>query len=252
MIDAGLLGRKSGAGFYLHEGKETACNPRRIRTTAREPRDPALGCDLQQRMVLLMVNEAARCLEEEVVAGPRRTSISDGDGHGFAPFRGGPLLTRMLRGLELWSTRWILARAAGGPFRAMRAAADMAASGKKFYMANWKLNCRATRASPRGTRFAHRHFQDVRGPARRPRTDGGRPRSRPAEPALPAACSWAVHLRAPSVSAAERRRPRPGDAFLKKLEAFLRDKVDPDEIDRTGEIPAQVIDELAKHGRVRH
>jgi alkylation response protein AidB-like acyl-CoA dehydrogenase len=39
-----------------------------------------------------------------------------------------------------------------------------------------------------------------------------------------------------------------GDAFLKQLEALLRDKVDADEIDRTGEIPQPVIDELARLG----
>jgi alkylation response protein AidB-like acyl-CoA dehydrogenase len=39
-----------------------------------------------------------------------------------------------------------------------------------------------------------------------------------------------------------------GDAFLQKLEKLLRDKVDPDEIDRTGEIPEPVIEELAKLG----
>ena len=39
-----------------------------------------------------------------------------------------------------------------------------------------------------------------------------------------------------------------GDAFLHKLETLLRNKVDPDEIDRTGEIPESVIDELAKLG----
>src|ERR1043165_2726079 len=39
-----------------------------------------------------------------------------------------------------------------------------------------------------------------------------------------------------------------GDAFLKKLEQFLREHVDPDEIDRTGEIPQEVIDGLAEMG----
>src|SRR5436190_23497343 len=34
-----------------------------------------------------------------------------------------------------------------------------------------------------------------------------------------------------------------GDAFLQRLEAFLRDHVDPDAIDRTGEIPDEVIAE---------
>ena len=39
-----------------------------------------------------------------------------------------------------------------------------------------------------------------------------------------------------------------GDAFLQRLETFLRESVDPDEIDRTGEIPQAVMDELAKLG----
>ena len=39
-----------------------------------------------------------------------------------------------------------------------------------------------------------------------------------------------------------------GDAFLGKLEPFLREEVDPDEIDRTGEIPQHVMDGLAALG----
>jgi alkylation response protein AidB-like acyl-CoA dehydrogenase len=39
-----------------------------------------------------------------------------------------------------------------------------------------------------------------------------------------------------------------GDAFLHALEKVLREKVDPDEIDRTGEIPNEVINALAKLG----
>jgi alkylation response protein AidB-like acyl-CoA dehydrogenase len=39
-----------------------------------------------------------------------------------------------------------------------------------------------------------------------------------------------------------------GGAFLLRLEAFLKEHVDPDEIDRTGEIPQEVIDGLARMG----
>src|SRR5947209_10994726 len=39
-----------------------------------------------------------------------------------------------------------------------------------------------------------------------------------------------------------------GDAFLQRLETFLKEHVDPDEIDRTGEIPDEVFDGLAKLG----
>jgi len=49
----------------------------------------------------------------------------------------------------------------------------------------------------------------------------------------------------PEQSAEDRKL---GDVFLEKLEAFLRDKVNPDEIDATGEVPQEVIDGLANMG----
>jgi alkylation response protein AidB-like acyl-CoA dehydrogenase len=39
-----------------------------------------------------------------------------------------------------------------------------------------------------------------------------------------------------------------GSPFLQKLETYLRDHVDPDEIDRTGEIPQNIIDDLFAMG----
>jgi 3-hydroxyacyl-CoA dehydrogenase/enoyl-CoA hydratase/3-hydroxybutyryl-CoA epimerase len=47
--------------------------------------------DLKLRMVLLMINEAARCLEEGVVNDPADIDFAMIMGTGFAPFRGGPL-----------------------------------------------------------------------------------------------------------------------------------------------------------------
>ncbi len=49
----------------------------------------------------------------------------------------------------------------------------------------------------------------------------------------------------PEQTSADRAK---GDLFLKQLETLLREKVDPDEIDRTGEIPDAVIADLAKLG----
>src|SRR5206468_11466447 len=68
MAQAGLLGRKTGRGFYLHpKGKDARPN---AQTSEYAPLNAEHGTrnipasDLQQRMVLLMLNEAARCLEE--------------------------------------------------------------------------------------------------------------------------------------------------------------------------------------------
>jgi 3-hydroxyacyl-CoA dehydrogenase / enoyl-CoA hydratase / 3-hydroxybutyryl-CoA epimerase len=87
MIGARMLGRKAGRGFYgehdkpNHEIEIMRTSHRHAHFTREE---------LVQRMSLLMVNEAARCVEEEVA----RTADIDLAmvlGTGFAPFRGGPL-----------------------------------------------------------------------------------------------------------------------------------------------------------------
>ena len=89
MREAKLLGRKSGAGFYKYEGKSQTPNEsleQWRRSTARNE-----DVDLTHRLIFLMVNEAARCLEEIVVESPEDADYGMILGTGFAPFRGGPL-----------------------------------------------------------------------------------------------------------------------------------------------------------------
>ncbi|MFQ5845914.1 MAG: 3-hydroxyacyl-CoA dehydrogenase NAD-binding domain-containing protein, partial [Planctomycetota bacterium] len=88
MVEAGLWGRKKQAGFYLY-GRRVEVNPEAARLAGS---GGAPGREeLQQRMVLPLLNEAARCVEEEVVADPRDVDLALVMGTGFAPFRGGPL-----------------------------------------------------------------------------------------------------------------------------------------------------------------
>ena len=108
--DGQMLGRKSGAGFYKYEGKTQSTSESLARWRrglhgdpegAEGPvippgrhRDPRLRpneTELAHRLVFLMVNEAARCLEEKVVASPEDADYGMILGTGFAPFRGGPL-----------------------------------------------------------------------------------------------------------------------------------------------------------------
>jgi 3-hydroxyacyl-CoA dehydrogenase/enoyl-CoA hydratase/3-hydroxybutyryl-CoA epimerase len=91
MLRAEMLGKKSGRGFYVHEKGKTTPNP-----AAAKLRDAGAGpgpdrAAMQRRMTLLMVNEAARCIEEKVVAEPADVDFGMIMGAGFAPFRGGPL-----------------------------------------------------------------------------------------------------------------------------------------------------------------
>ena len=103
--DGQMLGRKNGAGFYKYEGKTQARNDSLTQWRralhgepegAEGPNIPRklLGLneeDLARRPVLLMVNEAARCVEEKVVDSPEDADYGMILGTGFAPFRGGPL-----------------------------------------------------------------------------------------------------------------------------------------------------------------
>jgi 3-hydroxyacyl-CoA dehydrogenase/enoyl-CoA hydratase/3-hydroxybutyryl-CoA epimerase len=57
----------------------------------RDPRLRLNETELAHRLIFLMVNEAARCVEERVVDSPEDADYGMILGTGFAPFRGGPL-----------------------------------------------------------------------------------------------------------------------------------------------------------------
>jgi 3-hydroxyacyl-CoA dehydrogenase/enoyl-CoA hydratase/3-hydroxybutyryl-CoA epimerase len=91
VLASGRLGAKNQRGFYLYRDQ---------RRTVPDPEIPALiGASrtpstitteqLVLRMVLPMVNEAARCLAEGVVASPGKLDLALIMGTGFPPFRGG-------------------------------------------------------------------------------------------------------------------------------------------------------------------
>ncbi|CAM2987401.1 3-hydroxyacyl-CoA dehydrogenase NAD-binding domain-containing protein [Rariglobus hedericola] len=95
MIAKGWLGKKSGRGFYIHNtrSRHPAPNPDLGFLIPRPSRSssPSSADTLRDRLVLIMVNEAARCLAEDVVAFPEDVDFGMILGTGWAPFRGGPL-----------------------------------------------------------------------------------------------------------------------------------------------------------------
>ena len=65
MYAAKILGRKTGAGFYKYEGKQQT--PNESLQQWRQESGEKFGLEnITNRLVYLMVNEAARCLEEKV------------------------------------------------------------------------------------------------------------------------------------------------------------------------------------------
>ncbi len=134
MRDAGMLGRKSGSGFYHYKYPRERENARagwfQKSSMARDWKAPLL----QKRMVLLMINEAARCLEEGVVSTPEDVDFGMVMGTGFAPFRGGPLRYADRVGAASLVKDMDALGIAGEPrFLACELLRSMAASGKKFY-----------------------------------------------------------------------------------------------------------------------
>jgi 3-hydroxyacyl-CoA dehydrogenase / enoyl-CoA hydratase / 3-hydroxybutyryl-CoA epimerase len=128
-------GKKTGRGFYEYRsGRVVGVN--RFAISRREADDKASLTreQLQERMVFLMINEAARCLEEGIVDDPRDIDFAMVMGAGFAPFRGGPLrhadhigITKVTENLER------LARSRERQFAPSNLLIEMTRQEKKFY-----------------------------------------------------------------------------------------------------------------------
>ena len=134
MLDDGLLGKKSGRGFYIHGKGKTVPNPdaARYRDPGAQVR-PARAA-MQRRMVLLMVNEAARCIEEDVVAEPADADFGMIMGAGFAPFRGGPLrYADTLGAAAVTAALREEAARSGSQFAPCQLLEEMSQTNRKFY-----------------------------------------------------------------------------------------------------------------------
>lgn len=97
LFEEGILGRKSGAGFYTYSKKKKVPNSEleRFRNGAGQPlsKIDLTDADIRDRLLLMMINEAVYTLEEGILG-----SAEDGDlgaimGLGYPPFLGGPFLT---------------------------------------------------------------------------------------------------------------------------------------------------------------
>jgi 3-hydroxyacyl-CoA dehydrogenase/enoyl-CoA hydratase/3-hydroxybutyryl-CoA epimerase len=134
--ESGRLGTKNGKGFYRYEGRERkGPDPSVYTLLGLQPRvenpDPGAIAD---RMVLPMVNEAARCLEEGVVRSAAELDLALIFGTGFPPFRGGLCRWADREGLaSAIATLERLESAVGDRFRPSEALRATAAAAGGFY-----------------------------------------------------------------------------------------------------------------------
>lgn len=92
LVEAGFKGRKNKKGFYLYDDskKKKEINTEIYSFFGGPNRKTFEDEMIQQRMSMMMINEAVLCLQEKILQSP-----SDGDlgailGLGFPPFLGGP------------------------------------------------------------------------------------------------------------------------------------------------------------------
>jgi 3-hydroxyacyl-CoA dehydrogenase / enoyl-CoA hydratase / 3-hydroxybutyryl-CoA epimerase / enoyl-CoA isomerase len=141
MVRQGRLGQKSGSGFYRYE-TDPKGRPRKsvdpetaVLLASIQSRGPGAPGDeeLLERLMLPMVIEAVRCLEEGIAASAAEIDIALILGLGFPRYAGGPLKYADWLGMAHVVARCDAYASLGplyAPTEGMRAAAR---SGKKFY-----------------------------------------------------------------------------------------------------------------------
>ena len=92
LVAADRRGRKNRKGFYSYDqsGKRGGVDDSVYSDLGVEPTGNVSRSEIQERITLAMVNEAARCLEEGILRSPEDGDIGAVMGLGFPPFRGGP------------------------------------------------------------------------------------------------------------------------------------------------------------------
>jgi len=122
LAQGGRWGRRCGEGFYQYHAKSQEPNSAfldSLRTTSSKP--PAMDSrSMIERLVLVMINEAVRCLDEAVAGRPGQEAAGQIDlcsvyGMGFPVFRGGVLYYAETVGAESIDQKLSLLTEKAGP-----------------------------------------------------------------------------------------------------------------------------------------
>jgi alkylation response protein AidB-like acyl-CoA dehydrogenase/3-hydroxyacyl-CoA dehydrogenase len=287
LVEKGHVGRKSGRGFYVYHGDKTTPNPEALALRWGRAVPSVDRAALAERLALLMTNESFRVLEEGVAESADDIDFAMILGTGYAPFRGGPMTWARRTGLGKVKTRLdSLAESDGPAFAPAPSLAEAARVSDQTLLprrsnpflsenpgapaSSWPPT------SPASTDDAGK-MPALPGPS--PDMSMPPPDDSPTPSVIDTSKMSTGERAALELAEASRVVAGPrnsfagslfmgnpdfsllfpfpeqspgdkaeGDAFLAKLETFLQDKVNPDEIDATGEIPDDVIQGLAELG----
>jgi len=141
LFEAGKYGKKTGQGLYRYEGGQKRGNPDLgpMLTALRnerglKPRSNISDQEISDRIVMIMVNTAAWCLEKAVVQSPGDVDLGLIMGAGFPPFRGGLLKYCDRIGIQkINETLDRYSRSAGPRFSPSPMITHLAKHGRGFY-----------------------------------------------------------------------------------------------------------------------
>jgi 3-hydroxyacyl-CoA dehydrogenase/enoyl-CoA hydratase/3-hydroxybutyryl-CoA epimerase len=141
MSEEDYKGRKNKKGFYHYPDGAKSKKKKEVNLNAykffggasRKKHDPA---EIQNRLTLVMVNEAAHCLQEEILSSPRDGDLGAILGLGFPPFLGGPFrYIDCLGAPAILSMLEELEKKHGARFTPAQIIRDYAAKARTFYKA---------------------------------------------------------------------------------------------------------------------
>ncbi|HEX9795148.1 MAG TPA: 3-hydroxyacyl-CoA dehydrogenase NAD-binding domain-containing protein [Planctomycetota bacterium] len=134
LIEAGCEGRKNARGFYTYPKKgRKKPNAEIYALLGAKAQRAVAPKEIQDRLALVMANEAVHCLHEGLLACARDGDVGGVMGLGFLPFTGGPFswLDRIGIGHALQRLRELEA-AHGARFRPSALLEEKAATGESF------------------------------------------------------------------------------------------------------------------------
>lgn len=144
-------GRKNGRGFYQY-GRKNFTNSKSVDKSLYKllnltPKAHLGAGSIAERCVMMMLNEAARTLDEEVIRSAKEGDIGAVFGMGFPPFLGGPFrYIDRLGAITVVNTLERLKQSHGERFAPCEALQWQAASGETFYNTKNILNSHADSA----------------------------------------------------------------------------------------------------------
>lgn len=134
LVNAGFLGRKNKKGMYDYHSKKKTPNLD-VYTYFGGPNRKNPDAEMAQlRIALMMINEAAYCLQENILKSPNDGDLGAILGLGFPPFTGGPFRYLDAVGIQnVVDTMNMFADKIDVRFKPSPILVDYAKTGKSFY-----------------------------------------------------------------------------------------------------------------------